>query len=246
MLKSDLNRRPVTPRARALIVIALVAVTLPIAGFAQNTFATLSGSIVDQLDGVLPAVSVVVTDTQRQVTHEARTDRTGRFEFVGLPQGDYLLEASIPGFKTSQTRLTLAGQDMQRDLRLQIGSLQEMVTVTDGPDRSVPRPARAPYPTRPQCAPLGSGGIGGNIRQPVKLKHFAPIYPGGNAQGVVVLATLIGTDGLIKDVKVLRSPNPVLTEAAVDAVRQWEFDQTLLNCVPVETEMSVTVEFRRQ
>jgi TonB family protein len=50
-------------------------------------------------------------------------------------------------------------------------------------------------------------------------------------------------DGRIAAVDVVRSPNPDLSAAAVDAVRQWDFDPTLLNCAPIEVRMTVTVNF---
>ena len=54
----------------------------------------------------------------------------------------------------------------------------------------------------------------------------------------------IGTDGLVKSVK---SVDPTvhadLVDAATAAVTQWEFDATLLDCVPVEVEITVSVGF---
>jgi protein TonB len=46
----------------------------------------------------------------------------------------------------------------------------------------------------------------------------------------------------VTDAKVLRSV-PLLDQAALDAVRQWEFTPTLLNGVPVPVIMTVTVQF---
>ena len=46
--------------------------------------------------------------------------------------------------------------------------------------------------------------------------------------------------------EVVGSAHPVFANAAMDAVREWQFDETLLNCVPVEVRMHVTVSFRRQ
>ena len=53
MLNSRLNRRPATRRGRIAILVACSSVALPIAGFAQRTFATPSGSIVDSMNGIL-------------------------------------------------------------------------------------------------------------------------------------------------------------------------------------------------
>jgi protein TonB len=49
----------------------------------------------------------------------------------------------------------------------------------------------------------------------------------------------------VSDARVLRSI-PLLDQAALDAVRQWEFTPTLLNGVPVPVIMTVTVQFTLQ
>ena len=57
-----------------------------------------------------------------------------------------------------------------------------------------------------------------------------------------IIEATIGPDGAVKDAKVLRSI-PLLDQAALDAVRQWQFTPTLLNGVPVPVIMTVTVQF---
>src|ERR1700692_4214836 len=68
--------------------------------------------------------------------------------------------------------------------------------------------------------------VGGDIKPPVKLRGAAPRYPPAakqsGIQGVVILEATIGTDGKVKDVKVVRS-SKFLDEAAVAAVRTWEY-----------------------
>ena len=58
----------------------------------------------------------------------------------------------------------------------------------------------------------------------------------------MILEALIAEDGSVRNVKVLRSV-PLLDAAAIDAVRQWRFTPTLLNGIPVQVIMSVTVSF---
>ena len=60
--------------------------------------------------------------------------------------------------------------------------------------------------------------------------------------GIVILEAVIGPDGRVTDVTVLRSV-ALLDEAAVEAVQQWEYTPTLLNGVPVPVIMTVTVNF---
>jgi TonB family protein len=77
-----------------------------------------------------------------------------------------------------------------------------------------------------------------------------PAYPehltSAGIGGTVTMETLIGTDGAVRDLRVLSSPHPDLERSAVDAVRAWEFSTTILNCTPVDVRMHVTVNFVAQ
>ena len=74
-----------------------------------------------------------------------------------------------------------------------------------------------------------------------------PEYPEAakqqNIQGPVVLNALVGTDGSVRDLKVV-SGNPELVKAATDAVRQWKFRPHLLKGQPTEFETRITVNFQ--
>ena len=82
---------------------------------------------------------------------------------------------------------------------------------------------------------------------PKLLKRVQPIYPllarDDKAQGVVRLQAVIARDGSIKDLKVI-SGHPDLLQAALEAVRQWKYEPTLLNGKPVEVETTVDVIFQ--
>ena len=91
--------------------------------------------------------------------------------------------------------------------------------------------------------------VGGNIKQPRKVRHVAPVYPddakAAHVAGVVILEITIGKDGSVSNARILRSV-PMLDQAALDAVYQWAFEPTLLNGAPVEVVMTVTVNFTVQ
>ena len=91
--------------------------------------------------------------------------------------------------------------------------------------------------------------IGGNIRAPRKIKDAKPVYPAiarsAGVSGAVTIEATIGPDGKVTDAKVVRSI-PLLDQAALDAVRQWEYTPSLLNGVPVPVLMSITINFTRQ
>jgi protein TonB len=61
-------------------------------------------------------------------------------------------------------------------------------------------------------------------------------------EGIVIIEATIGADGQVINARILRSV-PLLDQAAIDAVRQWQFTPTLLNGVPVPVIMTVTVNF---
>jgi beta-lactamase regulating signal transducer with metallopeptidase domain len=251
MLNARVSRRPISRLARAATLVALFAVAIPIALFAQNRFSTLSGSVMDPSGGLLPGVTVVATDTTRGVRHEMLTDRTGQFEIIGLPDGPLVLEATLPGFQKYQQKLTLDGQDMNHNITLRVGTLQETISVTRGSAPPSYEGQRfSPKPAECGASAAGRGGartgalrIGGQIRQPTKIRHVSPAFPEGSSPGIVILEAVIGPDGLVTDVKVLRNPAPELALSAENAVRQWEFTPTLLNCVAVPVIMTVTVDF---
>ena len=88
--------------------------------------------------------------------------------------------------------------------------------------------------------------VGGKIKPPTKIKDVQPVYPAvaktARVAGVVIVEATIGANGKVIAAKVLRSV-PMLDQAALDAVRQWEFTPTLLNGAPVPVVMTVAVNF---
>ena len=146
-----------------------------------------------------------------------------------------------------------------------LGSLQETITVTGGGKPSEPLSSEAmalraleartrflEFEKRGKapCAGGVAGPMGGNIMPPRKLLDKRPVYPEhlreAKIDGVVTMDALIGTDGTVRDVKDVKGPHPDLEASAVEAVRQWAFSQTMLNCEPIEVRMRVTTNFKSE
>jgi protein TonB len=110
-----------------------------------------------------------------------------------------------------------------------------------GVSEAVAPPAPPPVPPTPKLL-----RIGGNIREPRKILHVAPIYPDiarhAGVQGAVILEAILDATGRVESVRVLGS-QPLLDDAAVRAVRQWRYTPTELNGVPVPVLMTITVRF---
>jgi protein TonB len=81
---------------------------------------------------------------------------------------------------------------------------------------------------------------------PEAITRVAPDYPDiarqSGMEGTVMVQALVGKDGKVKDVRVVKSV-PVLDEAAVKAVRQWVFKPALSNNKPVAVWVAVPVRF---
>lgn len=100
----------------------------------------------------------------------------------------------------------------------------------------LPQPSPPPKPMR----------IEGQIKEPTKLKHVAPIYPDiairANIRGSVVLECLVSPQGRVMEVRILKGI-PVLNDAALAAVKQWLYTPTLVDGVPVTVILTVTLQF---
>jgi protein TonB len=74
----------------------------------------------------------------------------------------------------------------------------------------------------------------------------APKYPpeAGRAriEGTVVLLAVIGKDGTVEDVSVVKGL-PMLAQAAIEAVKQWRYRPYLVNGEPVEIDSQITINF---
>lgn len=88
--------------------------------------------------------------------------------------------------------------------------------------------------------------VGGKVLAAKRIYFEQPAYPddakAARVTGVVQLEVLIGRDGSVEDVTVL-SGNPLLTPAAVNAVRKWWYQPILINGNPVEVLTEVDVSF---
>jgi protein TonB len=73
-----------------------------------------------------------------------------------------------------------------------------------------------------------------------------PVYPQlaimARIQGTVVLEAIIGKDGTVQDLKVV-SGHPLLVRAAIDAVKTWRYQPTLLSDEPVDVVTEIDVNF---
>jgi TonB family protein len=108
---------------------------------------------------------------------------------------------------------------------------------------SVPNAAPPPPPPPPGTKRIT---IGGNVQQAKLISQTRPEYPPlakqARIQGVVHLQAIIAKDGTVADLKVI-SGHPLLIAAALEAVKTWVYQTTLLNGEPVEVSTQIDVNF---
>jgi TonB family protein len=168
------------------------------------------------------------TSTVTRAFIRSSIDAVRQWVYDAPAQGPISFQVTF-SFNPGATAGTMVGQDTTARLAF--------AQPTAG--AAAPAPAGAP----------GSGGpvrVGGNIGPPKKITDVKPVYPpiaqSAKVSGIVIIEATIGADGRVTDARVLRSI-PLLDQAALEAVRQWEFVPTLLNGVPTAIIMSVTVNF---
>ncbi len=114
----------------------------------------------------------------------------------------------------------------------------------------VEQPAPLPVPPPPPPAtPAQRVRVGGNVIAANLVSQVRPVYPQlakqARVQGVVVLEAEISKEGTIENLRVLNG-HPLLTQAAIDAVKQWRYKPTMLNGQPVTVVTTITVTFQMQ
>jgi TonB family protein len=249
MLDPRLARGTVGLRSRVTVPAIILAIALPLAGLvlAQSP-ERFAGTVVDQTGKNVANAKIVLTDAAG-ARREIRSAPNGRFEFADLAPGSYDMMVSLPGFASVRGTVAVASGGTTRDIKLQLGSLQESITISapkPGQARPAPSAPRAPREPRP-APPCVADATGGNVRPPMKVIDVKPEYSealyGAKVGGLVVVEGIVGGDGTVRDLKVIEAPHADLGRSVVDAVRQWRFTPTLLNCEPTDVKIKVNATF---
>ena len=124
----------------------------------------------------------------------------------------------------------------------------EVGGATDGVSGGVPGGTGSGPSVEPAQQPAATGPfrVGDGIDRPRKIKDVKPVYPQSamRAQiaGNILIEATIGADGKVHDARVVKSI-ALLDQAALDAVRQWEFEPSRRNGVAVAVTMVIIVTF---
>src|SRR5687768_18243785 len=114
-------------------MLVLVLLIFAVNASAQTTSGSISGTVVDAQDQVVPGADVIVTNQQTQEVRRTVTNEVGLFSFPALQPGPYTVRAELTGFRPIEIRDNVLTANARLELppmRLDVGSLAEAVTVS--------------------------------------------------------------------------------------------------------------------
>ena len=159
--------------------------------------------------------------------------------------------AERPRRGPAMTQPTDVPSERPEDVIETAGSVEAELTISDSSD-----------PGSPDGVPGGTGDsrrlgpgtgveepipISADVHAPILLHRVEPEYPEGarraRLQGTVILEAVITTSGAVQEIRLLKSLNPLLDQAAERAVRHWRYEPATLNGRVVPVYLNVTVTF---
>ena len=142
----------------AILAAFLVATS---AAFAQTPTASVVGRVTDSSGAVLPGVTITIKNPDTNISREAVSNGAGDFTILYLNPSRYVLEASLAGFRTyKRSEFTLeVEQKLRLDIRMEVGSLTEVVNVTEAaPVLNTESSVRGDVTTKAEIAELPLAG----------------------------------------------------------------------------------------
>ena len=126
-----------------------------------------------------------------------------------------------------------------------LGGLLATNVIPAAPPAIAPPPPPPPPPPK-AVAPAEPVRVGGSVKEPRAIKMVPPVYPPlaskARVSGTVVLEATLTAEGKVEEIKVV-SGHPLLVDAAINCVKQWIYEPTYLNGVPVPVILTARVHF---
>ena len=244
------NRAPVNRRLAATVAVLACALVLPVGLVtvrAQAPSGALNGIVEDASKARVPGSAVSIRNLDGKNEEVARANPAGEFGFAAIPPGRYAVEVRARGFAVGKTEVKVErGRTVTALVTLPIGNVTEVVTVK-GTAAATGSLAPAVRPER-AAVPAERIRVGGNVQATRIVRQVRPVYPEAlKSQGItgtVMLRAVISVTGEPLNVEVVNTAvNYGLAQAALEAVRQWRYQPSLLNGQPVEVPTTIQVVF---
>lgn len=221
------------------LVAAVAILTACVPAFSQLSNGRILGAVADPSGAAIPGATVVVTNTQTNVSRTLTTDSDGAFVASALIPGTYNVKTSAQGFKTAEHQgvVVQVGRDTRVNVALQLGTTSQTVTVTEAaPIVDTTNATLGGTLSNTQITDLPLNGR--NFQNLITLRPGVIIQPGGSAwtqstNGLRAAETVYYVDGLMDNDynvgwTVVNAPTPI-TEAGsilpIDAIQEFNLEQ---------------------
>lgn len=204
---------------------------------------TIEGIVSDPTGACIPNAQVTVIGSETGARQSTTANATGGYAFTNLAPGYYTVEVRTPGFAPFRldNQAVVAGGKLEADAHLIVGHLTERLTVAA---QGTPKIQAAP-----KVSAAGPVRVGGNVQAARITRQVSPDYPEDlrtqGIEGTVVLSAIVSKEGVPIDLKILQNGgNAEFATAAIDAVRQWSYQPTLLNGMPIDALTTIQIDFK--
>ena len=236
----------------AIAAVLAISTAVPAAG--QRTggsapAAILTGTLQDPLGQAAENTTITLVGVDADVAVDTHTDDTGRFAFVPVAPGAYLLKAPTSDAISPSTVMLGPGERLTLDARLTLEEVSVVIRVCRDckPDdyklneiiKRESGPQRDADTAIVQPAEPDEGWIAFNER-PVP---YPPAIKATRLQGTVMIDGTVAPDGSSAGLTVVSSPNTQLTELALPLVQAQRWKAARVRATAVEVPLHVSVEF---
>src|SRR5437588_6101898 len=117
----------------ALVLLVGLGLFVVVARGQSSTVGSISGTVRDPQGAAVPGAEITITDRATGASHTVTADSDGFYVAPSLPVASYTVSASPQGFKKTVTSVDLhVGDKLVVDFKLEVGSVNETVTITGG------------------------------------------------------------------------------------------------------------------
>jgi len=112
-------------------LVALAAISAPLSALGQHATASINGTVTDTTGSVIPGATIILTNTDTNVTVRSVTNNSGYFAFVDVTPGSYRMVVSKQGFKKVELPSfpVVVNQVLTENEVLSPGAVTDTVTV---------------------------------------------------------------------------------------------------------------------
>jgi hypothetical protein len=176
---------------RIIVASILVFSVLSLQAFGQSANATVSGTVIDASNAVLPGVGITATNNATGVVTTVVSNEAGAYTFASLLPGDYTISADLPGFqKQTYTNVKLGNAERVRlNFTMQVGTQAQSVEVTVAADTLIATSSQSIGGVLSQTSVQALPNISNDVMD------FYRLIPGINVQDNGVRASFAGLSG---------------------------------------------------